>query len=269
MNFHDDVYLMSKVWEHYEEAQKLINPKRIIGIFCQGSPNYGLDTKESDMDTKLIIVPSFEDLALNKAPISTTHVRANDEHIDIKDVRLMMNTFRKQNLNFLEVLFTPYFFLNPMYETEWLQMMDAGEYIAHYNPYLAVKAMAGHAYEKHAKLTHRSVAREHIVDKYGYDGKQLHHLLRIEEYLDRYINGVSFKEAMVSLQPEYLKEVKSNELYSLEEAQAVADESLSNINEMVAALDKDSWNHSDKAVEQLMEEVQKDIMRISLKEELK
>ena len=33
-----------------------------VGIFLQGSQNYGLDTDKSDIDTKIIVLPSFEDI---------------------------------------------------------------------------------------------------------------------------------------------------------------------------------------------------------------
>ena len=93
--------IMKRVHDHYEEALKYFPEDQVVGCFLQGSQNYGLSYEGSDVDTKLIVVPSFKDVCLNKRPVSTTHVRANDEHTDWKDVRLYMETFRKQNLNFL------------------------------------------------------------------------------------------------------------------------------------------------------------------------
>ena len=119
MNFHSDEWIMSGVRKHYEEAKQYFDESRIVGIFYQGSANYGLDYEGSDIDTKLIIVPSLEDIVLNKQPVSTTHVRENNEHIDFKDIRLYMDTFMKQNLNFLEILFTSYKIINPIYEKFW------------------------------------------------------------------------------------------------------------------------------------------------------
>ena len=97
--------IMKRVKEHYEEAQSLGHEVLVCAL--QGSQNYGLDYEGSDIDTKLIVAPTFEEIAFNKKPVSTTHVRENNEHIDFKDIRLYIETFRKQNLNFLEILFTP------------------------------------------------------------------------------------------------------------------------------------------------------------------
>lgn len=74
---------------HETEARMLYGDK-VLMVALQGSQNYGLDYEGSDVDTKALLVPSFEDIVFNKKPISTTHVRHNDEHIDLKDVRLMV-----------------------------------------------------------------------------------------------------------------------------------------------------------------------------------
>ena len=42
-NFHNDAWIMNRLQEHYEEAKTLIDESRIVGIFIQGSQNYGLD----------------------------------------------------------------------------------------------------------------------------------------------------------------------------------------------------------------------------------
>ena len=87
--------IMKQVRDHYDEALQYFKPEEIVGIFLQGSQNYRLDYEGSDVDTKLLVVPSFKDICLNAKPISTTHIRANDEHTDWKDIRLYMETFRK------------------------------------------------------------------------------------------------------------------------------------------------------------------------------
>ena len=160
---------MKRVKEHYNEALEYFSEDKIVGIFLQGSQNYQLDTEFSDVDTKLIIVPTFTEIAMNKQPLSTTHVRENDEHIDFKDVRLYINTFRKQNTNFLEILFTPFKITNPLYASEWNRLVEAREDIAHYNSYRAVKALKGMAMEKYHALKHPYPSKLKVLAKYSYD----------------------------------------------------------------------------------------------------
>lgn len=83
-----------------------------VGLFLQGSQNYNLDYEGSDIDTKAIMLPSFSDFVLNAKPLSTTHIMENNEHVDFKDIRLMFDCIKKQNVNFVEILFTPYSIIN-------------------------------------------------------------------------------------------------------------------------------------------------------------
>ena len=80
--------IIKRVQDHYDEARQDFLKDQIVGCFLQGSQNYGLQLPDSDVDTKLIVLPSFKDIALSSKPISTTHIRANDEHTDWKDIRL-------------------------------------------------------------------------------------------------------------------------------------------------------------------------------------
>lgn len=42
----------------------------VILASVYGSQNYALETKESDVDSYLIVMPSLKDLALNRKPVS-------------------------------------------------------------------------------------------------------------------------------------------------------------------------------------------------------
>ena len=270
-NFHSDAWIMERIQEHYEEAKEYFDENRIVGIFCQGSQNYGLDYENSDIDTKLIVVPTFEEIAFNKKPHSTTHVRANNEHIDFKDIRLYIETFRKQNLNFLEILFTPYKIINPQYEQWWNHLVENREAIAHYDIHRAIKSMKGIAMEKYHAMEHRYPTKIDIIDKYGYDSKQLHHLLRVEEYLERYINGVSYEQCLIPDEEtaSLLSTIKKdNGYFSLADAQYNALMSIKHIEALCEyGLSKFPEGYDEK-VDKILKEVQYEIMRYAVAMEL-
>lgn len=268
MNYHSNEWINDRVREHYNEALEHFPEDRIVGIFYQGSGNYGLDTPTSDVDTKLIITPTFHDLAMNKQPVSTTHVRANDEHIDFKDVRLYIQTFRKQNLNFLEILFTPYTIVNPIYKTEWDRLVEARELITHYDPVRAIKSMQGVAYTKYKQLENESPSHIEAIKKFGYSPKELHHLLRVEEYISRYINGESYADCLLSKQSEYLVDVKMGS-YALDEARQVAKQSIENIDKMCEKFLENCDNLVYEKVNELLDDVQYNIMKIAIEKEIK
>ena len=58
------------------------------------------------------------------------------------------------------------------------------------------------------------------IEKFGYDPKQLHHALRLREFLTRYIDGESYADCLISKQREYLRNVKLG-CHSLDEARAL------------------------------------------------
>ena len=271
MNFHSDEWIMARLEEHYNEAKGIIDESHIVALSLQGSQNYGLDYKGSDIDTKLIVVPTFEDIAFNKKPISTTHVRENDEHIDVKDFRLYRQCFEKQNLNFLEILFTPYKIVNPQYAESWNKLVENREAIAHYDIHRAIKSMKGIALEKYHAMEHRYPSKADIIDKYGWDSKQLHHLLRVEEYLTRYIAGESYEKCLIPnpISVKRLRAIKEdNGLLSLEEARAAAATSLRTIEMMCEeglAYYPEGYNPE---VEKILDEVQYNIMKIAIANEL-
>lgn len=198
---------------------------RCLGVFLQGSQNYQLDYEESDIDTKAIIIPSLEDVVLNKQPVSTTHVREDSAHIDLKDIRLMFNNFRKQNINFLEILFTKYKYVNPDYADFWQKLVDQREVIAHYDNYAAVNCINGMILEKRAALCKSYPSTQDKIEKYGYDPKQLHHILRANEFQVRFIAGEPYEECLIPYDTAYLVQVKAHgEMFTVEEAVQLADE---------------------------------------------
>lgn len=267
MNYHSDEWIMERLNEHLEEAYQYFPKNRIVGIFIQGSQNYGLDIESSDIDTKLIVTPSFEDIVLNKKAVSTTHIRANDEHTDWKDVRLYMETFRKQNLNFLEILFTPYKIINPMYEDSWNKLIEAREDIARMNPYRAVKSMKGIALEKYHAMEHRYPSKIEVIDKYGYDPKQLHHLVRVEEYLGRYIAGDAYSRCLQPNDAEYLMDIKKGK-FDLEVARIFADTAKTNVERIADAFCADKEDNENPEIRALLEQVQYEIIKTSILEEI-
>ena len=241
---------------------------KVVGIFLQGSQNYRLDYEGSDIDTKAIIVPSFEDFVLNKKPVSTTLILPSNEHIDLKDIRLMHGCFRKQNINFIEILFSKYRYMNPEYESLYQPMFDNNEKIAHYNNYAAVNCIAGMVFEKRKALCHPYEGLKDRIEKYGYCNKQLHHIIRCEEFLNRYIAGVPYAECLIPTNPQYLINVKAEYIYSLEEAIQIADNA-----EYLVKLKKQEYIDThpvviDSEVDNIMNNVLFDVLKHSFREEI-
>ncbi len=266
MNFHSDAWIMDKMRGHYNDALSKYPEYRVVGVFYQGSGNYGLDYEGSDVDTKCVLAPSLKELAESKMT-STTYVRENDEHIDFKDVRAMLETFRKSNLNFLEILYTKYYIINPMYEAEWNKLIASRDSIVTMNLPSLIKSMKGIASEKFHALEHRYPSRIEWIDKFGYDPKQLHHLFRIKEFMRRWVNGESFSHCLISCEPEWLVEVKKGK-YNLEEARWRGKCAMSYIESMYKQYIEICDNAIDETVYKLFEEVIYNTIEIGITKEL-
>lgn len=219
-------YIEQGLQNHLREFNKCYPDHELLGIFIQGSQNYNLDiyTDEykSDIDTKAIVIPSLEEIVMNKKPISTTHILPNNEHLDIKDIRLYFEAFKKQNINFVEILYAPSIIVKE-YEPYWRKLLENRELIAHLNPNQAIRCMAGMSMEKKKALCHPYPTIKDKIDKYGYDGKQLHHIIRLFDFITCYCLGGSFQKCLTYYQPhkEEMMKAKKSE-YSLDEAIKIA-----------------------------------------------
>lgn len=211
MKLADDFYNLEK--DGYE----------VVGVFVQGSQNYNLEYEKSDIDTKAIVLPSFHNLCNNIKPVSFTKINEDDSHCDVKDIREMFNNFRKQNVNYLEILFSKYQLVNPVYEKYFNELINNKEQIAHYNEILTVKSIAGMSLQKLKALEHPYPLWKEHIEKYGYSNKQLHHIIRLNDFEKRYIDGESFSTCLIANNREELIKIKSiPNYYSLEEAREIA-----------------------------------------------
>lgn len=208
MNYHNDKWIMEKLNEHYCDVLKIYPKERIVGIFVQGSQNYGLDYINSDIDTKCVILPTLEDICLNNRAESYTYVRENNEHIDFKDLRVITGDFKKQNINFLEILFTKYFIINKDYEELFSPLRENAETIARYDNYRFIKSVAGMSMEKYKALTLDRPSQHEEIVKYGYATKQWHHIDRLNLFIKRWDRGESFANCLIDPRGEMLTYIK-------------------------------------------------------------
>ena len=266
MNYHSDEWVMGRLFEHYNDAVEHFPRDRIVCLSLAGSQNYGLDCEDSDVDTKLVVTPSFMDTAMNKQPVSTTHVRPNNEHIDFKDVRLYLQTFRKANINFMEILFSKYTIVNPLYAYEWNRLVTAREEIARYDVARAIHAMRGTMYTKYKLVGSTSGNHAEAFEQFGYCPKELYVMMRTEEFITRYINGELYADCLVSKQDELLKSIK-NGCYTAGDALWMAKTCLDRTNELCDKFLETFDKTINKEVDALLDDVQRNIMKIAMKKE--
>ena len=185
--------IMQRVQEHYDYLQSL--GYEVVCVCLQGSQNYGLDEYSdeyiSDIDTKAIVLPPLDDFIAAAPPVSTVVIMDNNEHAEVKDIRIMFDMFKKANISYIELLFTEFKIINP----EWAEFIEPlfanRELISKSNRNQFLRCIAGMAMEKRKALCHPYPNLIEKIEKYGYDGKQLHHCVRLYNFIERFVNGES------------------------------------------------------------------------------
>ena len=185
--------IMKRVKEHYEYLK-----------------NKGYEEYQSDVDTKAIVLPSFEDFVYNKEPVSKTIVLENNEHIDVKDIRVMFEMFRKMNISYIELLYTKFKIINIKYKDMIKEIFEQRKEIASINKNQFLRCISGMSMEKVKALCHPYPGLIEKINKYGFDGKQLCHCVRLQEFIKRYVNGEKLEDCYISKIPNTLINFKKN-----------------------------------------------------------
>ena len=242
----------------------------VVGVFLYGSHNYNMATEHSDVDTKAIVLPHFDDIVDSKDWVSKEYQRDEDGgKLEVKDIRLMFNNYLKQNINFMETLFTKYFELNPVYTGLWLgAVVKNREAIAHYCPQKSVLTMYGNMKAKYKSMLHRAPHSEFDIDNYGYCLKDFHHIARLYDFISRYIEGEeSYEQILIPKNPELLISYKINPI-PVEEAKKFAEEMINKTSAMVDRYVENKNLEVDEKVKDSLRNIQKAMIANSLRGEL-
>lgn len=265
-----ELKITNRLREHKEYIEKL--GYELVGIFVQGSQNYNLDIYDdqysSDIDTKAIVLPTFEDFVDGKEPISTTIILDNNEHIDVKDIRVMFDIFKKSNINYLEILFTKFYILNSKYSDMFKLVMDNAERLAFANMKALLNAICGMSMQKYIALKHPYPTLIDKINKYGYDPKQLHHIYRLNYFMKNILSGKTFRQSLLDHDTETLLNIKKG-ILPLDEAEKEAlrlNEETHNLKDQYVSLnnivlDEDAYS--------LYKECKKNILRKWFSEQIK
>lgn len=193
----------------------------VLGVFVQGSDNYNLSDDKSDIDTKAIVIPGLKSFLESKRT-STTIILNNNAHLDVKDIQIMFECFLKQNINFIEILFTPYYILNPKYADLFKLLLVNKESLARYDKKKFYNTVLGDLKSKLKSMTHIAPHSELDISLYGYCLKDYHHIYRLDNFMTRYLSGIPYESCLNSYNTEEdrlnLIKLKREKVCSAEEA---------------------------------------------------
>lgn len=267
MTNHETQY---RVLEHHTFLQAKYGSENVFATMLYGSQNYGLDTPESDVDTKALILPTFHKFVTEKKWLSVEH-EVGDGLTNVKDVRAMFENFLKSNINFLEVLFTDFKCVNCRYDVYWKELYNQRNMVANADPRKLMHAAAGMAAQKFHALEKPFESKAAVLAKYGYDPKQLHHLARLDMFMGTYLSNTDFGACLHpnTHSTQYLTNFKTNPI-PLEDARVLAKRLIESVDSMVKTADNTFENNPQTAehAKEFLEGLAVDLLREHLQYEL-
>ena len=193
---------MNKLMEALKQQKELLESQgySVAYICIYGSQNYKLDIYtedyKSDIDMKAIIVPNLDDLVFNSKPVSIA-VDTEWGQCDIKDIRTYFQTLLKANPAYIETLFTKYYLVDEKFTEEFKQIFSMKEELVQALKAQFIRSLYGMMCEKEKALCHPYPSTAHKIEKFGYCGKQAHHIGRLNIMMrDYFLWNKTLEESM-------------------------------------------------------------------------
>lgn len=238
--------------------------KNVFAEFLYGSQNYGLNTLSSDIDTRTIVIPHLEDL-VQKRTISET-ISLSNGLSDVKDVKTMFQQFYKANPAYLELLVSDYAIYSPFFKSDFEQLRNNADAIANRSKKTLVYASYGMVCNKVSALVSGLGPNKEEIANYGYDGKNVSHALRVDEFIHRFLEGESLKDALNAKNYHCYQTILAlrEHKYSLEEATELGKRAYANVGELC----NKEFEKSDKEIVQLLDDLAYNVIKLGLQFEL-
>lgn len=220
-----DKEIQNKLQTHIQLVKEKFPEYTFYFCALYGSQNYGLDTEGSDVDSKIAVIPSRKDVILGREKLSTTLHLEDGSVCEVKDIREMTKQFYKGNINFVEMLYTPYYIENDSISDRYRfsSLRWYRDMIANHDPLNLMKMVAAMARTKYLTLTKVNNNNKEAIEKYGYDPKSLVTLLRLECFMYNYLFDYpeNYSLCLVPGNNEDLRRLKINPV-SFEDADGLA-----------------------------------------------
>lgn len=205
-----------------EYAAALGHAPVYVSLF--GSQNYGLAVASteyrSDYDYKCVVLPSLSDLVEERKPVSKT-IETPEGQIDIKDIRVFADILCRMNPSYLECLASDAYLALPGGEGMGAMRALLPRLMAERGAMFA-RVCCGLFEEKGRQMRHPYPSVVDKIARYGYDGKQVHHMYRLLLTLRAFEESGEFRLTVPEGEKPLLTDLKLNRV-PLEDAERMID----------------------------------------------
>lgn len=160
-------------------------------ISTVGNMNYGLDTVDSDCDSRLILIPNLKDIVyayMAKGAVCREIYGREGEYCYSHDIRHYVSCLMKYNPNFLESLYAVSVIVNPKYEDLYQRLFNMRDEIAYCAPLSHIRTMRGML----------KAEKEKVEQSQGKDRKAAYHSIRLCNMLADYYRGRDYQTVILS-----------------------------------------------------------------------
>lgn len=169
---------------------------KVYAIMLKGSQNYNLPDEESDIDANLIYIPTIAQMRSPEVPKFTFE----DGEVTCHSIYKFAEIVAKGNPQWIEVCHTDY------------HIGGSLEMFKHFK--LNPSALKGMLMEKVHAFDRLYPSRKKYIEQFGYDPKQLHHIIRLYDCLNE---GVLVKK-YYGAQRDFMMAIKRGGTLTKEEA---------------------------------------------------
>lgn len=198
-----DIYAALR--ECYTIASKHCGDGTLMGVFLRGSQNYGLEGPESDIDCIAIVIPTLDEVAMDKDKISKT-VESPYGLITVQDIRIVFKNLIKQKPNMLEILFTRYAVVPTDYRKFYQMMCDKALDLCRADVQMLMAACLG-ILKQYCTSIGKDKGNE-LYEHLGYNPKMLANAFRVWSFIKEYCSFRDYRVAMLCCHPQSFFEFK-------------------------------------------------------------
>jgi len=202
-----DIMQTLKKYKDHAEAQGLI----VYAIGLKGSQNYNLSDEESDVDANLVFIPTLAQLR-NQKSVKFTF---DEGEVTCHDIYSFAHIVAKGNPQWIEVCQTEH-------------IIGDLSLFKHFN--LNPSALKGMLMEKVHAFDKLYPSRAKYIKQFGYDPKQLHHIIRLYDTLELGVKVLSYG----GTQRDWMMKIKRGTLLTKEEAFILRDEYVAKLSNIYA-----------------------------------
>lgn len=188
------------VFYHYYHAIDMYGEDRVFGVFPYGSMNYGAFYENSDVDTRVVIIPSLKEICEREKFVNTEEEVEGNKVVYI-DIRNFIKQLCNSSPAALEMIFSPFYYINPLYSDFYAQIYSNREEIGKMNTPKVLKACLGWM-KSFSSRKQKSV-------------KDVYHYNRLAYFCTELIKGESLEKCFIT--PKEINQIKYTDVFQSED----------------------------------------------------